>query len=97
MVPIHTRVLHKIVHVDSVFNRVVCLSDHFSRKNCESKLNLLHDSFTLFNYEVISTSVFTPVGSNRYCAHKYEKLYSTTLRKTLSVQTLQDSYIIYYQ
>ena len=66
----HTRILHKIAHLDSVLNRLIRLSDRFSRKTCESNSYLLHDSFTLFN-----TNVFTPVGSNRYCAHKYVKLY----------------------
>ena len=66
----HTRILHKIAHLDSVFNRLIRLSDRFSRKTCESNSYLLCDSFTLFN-----TSVFTPVGSNRYCAHKYLKLH----------------------
>ena len=66
----HTRILHKIAHLDSVFNRVVHLSDRFSRKTCESNSYFLQESFTLF-----SNNVFTPVGSNRYCAHKYVKLY----------------------
>ena len=79
----HTRILHKIAHLNSVFNRLIRLSDCFSRKTCESNSYLLYDSsrktcesnsyllrdsFTLFN-----TNVFTPVGSNRYCAHKYVK------------------------
>ena len=66
----HTRILHKIARLDSVFNRPVCLSDRFSRKTCESNSYLLHDCFTLFN-----TNVFTPVSSNHYCVHKYVKLY----------------------
>ena len=66
----HTWILHKIAHLDSVFNRLVRLSDRFSRKTCESNSYLLQESFTLFN-----NNVFTPVGSNRYCAHKYVKLY----------------------
>ena len=74
----HTRILHKIAHLDSVFNR---LSDHFSIKTSESNFYLLQDSFTLFN-----TNVFTPVGSNHYCAP-----WNCTLRKTLFVLTLQDT------
>ena len=63
----HTRILH---HLDSVFNQLVHLSDRFSRKTCESNSYLLRESFTLLNI-----NVFTPVSSNRYCAHKYVKLY----------------------
>ena len=63
-------VLHKVACLDSVFNRLVRLSDRFSRKTCESKSYLLHDSFTLFY-----TSALTPVGSNHCTAHKHLKLY----------------------
>ena len=66
----HTRILHKVARLDSVFNRLIRLSDRFTRKTCESKSYLLHDSFTLFY-----TSALTPVGSNRCSAHKHLKLY----------------------
>ena len=58
----HTRILHKVAHLDSVL--LVCLS----RRICESKSYLLHDTSTSFY-----TSAFTPVSSNHYSAHKYRK------------------------
>ena len=82
----HTRILHKVAYLDSVFNRLICLSDHSSRKTCESNSYLLNDSLTLFN-----TNVFTPVGSNHYCACSQICDIAGTLRKTLFVLTLQDT------
>ena len=66
----HTRILHKVAHLDSIFNRLISLSDCFSRKICESNSSLLHDTFILFY-----NSEFTPIGHNRYSAHKHQKLY----------------------
>ena len=61
---------HKVARVDSIFNKLIGLSNRFSRKTCESKSYLLHDTFTLFY-----TSAFTPVGRNHYSGNKYQKIY----------------------
>ena len=66
----HTGILHKVAHLDSIYNRLILLSDRFSRKMCESKSSLLHNTFNLFY-----TSAFTPVGNNHFNSHKYRKIY----------------------
>ena len=66
----HTSILHKVARLDSIYNRVIKLSDRFSRKMCESKSSLLLNTFNLFY-----TSAFTPVGNNHYTSHKYRKFY----------------------
>ena len=66
----HTRILHKVAHLDSIFNRLTRLSDRFYRNICKSKSYLLRNSFTTFY-----TRAFTPIGSNHYSAHKYQKKY----------------------
>ena len=67
----HTRILHKVAHLESLLNRVLRLSDRFSDKAGNSTSSVISESFTLF-----SNSVFTPVGSNRFCDRgKYTKIY----------------------
>ena len=66
----HTGILHKVAHLDSIYNRLILLSDCFARKMCESKSSLLHNTFNLFY-----TSAFTPVGNNHFNSHKYRKIY----------------------
>ena len=67
----HTWILHKIADLDSisVFNWPIRLSDHFSRKTCESDSHLRH-SWLLYSiqHQCINSSY-------HYCAHKYVKLY----------------------
>ena len=64
----HTRILHKVAHLDSIYNRVIKLTDCFSR---ESKSRVLHDTFHRFY-----TNAFTPVGNSHYASLKYRKFYS---------------------
>ena len=66
----HTGILHKVAHLDSIYNRLILLSDCFARKMCESKSSLLHNTFNLFY-----TSAFTPVGNNHFNSHKHRKIY----------------------
>ncbi len=67
----HTRILHKVAHLESLFNRVLHLTDQFSEKGLKSNSSLISESFMLFY-----NNVFTPTGSNRYCDRgKYVKFY----------------------
>ena len=68
--------MNTVAHLDNIFNS---LSDRFSRKICESKSSLLHDTFILFY-----NNAFTPIGHNRYSSHKHQQVY---LRKILFVPT----------
>ena len=77
----HTRILHKIAQMDSIHNRLMKLSDCYSRRMCESKSSLLRDTFTLFY-----NSAFTPLGNTHYTAHKYR------LKRTSNVPTLYGTY-----
>jgi hypothetical protein len=63
----HTRILHKVAHLVSVFNRLISLSDSFSSKTCQSESRLLSGTF--------HTCASTPVGHNRSSGHNYRKLY----------------------
>ena len=83
----HTQIglLHKVACIDSVFNRLISLSDRFSKKICESKSYLLHDIFTLFY-----ASVFTSIGQNHYSVHKHQKMYYCVRYLCLSKSTVGD-------
>ena len=66
----HTRILHKVARLDSVFNRLVSWSNRFSIKICQSKSALLRSTFSRF-----LTCTITPVGHNHYVGQKYQKIY----------------------
>ena len=59
------------LHILTVFStKLYVYLTIFQERTCEPNSYFLQESFTLFN-----NNVFTPAGSNRYCAHKYMKLY----------------------
>lgn len=44
----HASILHKVAQLDSMYNRLIRLSDRFSQKMHESKWSLLYNTFNLF-------------------------------------------------
>ena len=68
----HTRILHKVSHMESLFNRTLLLSDRFTTRNCRSKSNFIRESFMRSK-----SMIFTPTGINTLCERKqYIKEYS---------------------
>ena len=68
----HTRILHKVSHMESLFNRTLLLSDRFTTRNCRSKSNFIRESFMRSK-----SMIFTPTDINTLCERKqYIKEYS---------------------
>ena len=66
----HKYSIKLLIWTVAIFNKLISLLNRFSRKICESNSSLLHDTFIFFY-----NSAFTPIGHNRYSAHKHQKLY----------------------
>ena len=77
----HTSILHKVAQLDSIYNRVIKLSDCFSRKMCGSKSSLLRDCYNLF---YTSAFILLLVIITMYLTSTA----ISTMRKTLRVLTL---------